>query len=316
MNILAVIVTYNRLDMLKVCLEKIKAQSFSCDCLIVDNASTDDTSSWCQEFVQKNPGFSYENTGANIGGAGGFNYGLRRSCELGYDYAWIMDDDAFAKPDALEKLVAADKELGRSDNYGFLGSVVLWTDGNICLMNRQRKKGGSQLSKNAKISLDDIDATLKDGKNLIPIVTSTFVSLLIPTNTIKKVGLPIKEFFIWCDDIEYTRRISSKYNMPSYSVVDSQIIHTTKNNLGSDLATDDSERIDRYRFAVRNSTYHYRHSGFWGFFALIYFILKNNLRILAKAKDNKNKRFKVFWKSLKEGFKFNPPIEYINDARN
>ncbi len=318
MKVLAVIVTYNRLEMLKMCLEKIKTQSFSCDLLIVDNASTDDTASWCKDFIsQENvTKFMYENTGANIGGAGGFNYGFKRAYELGYDYAWIMDDDAFANPDTLEKLVDADKMLGGPTNYGFLASVVLWTDGNICQMNRQRKKNGSLLGKNAKITIDDVNAVKGGGNNLIPIVTSTFVSLLVPISTVKKVGLPIKEFFIWCDDIEYTRRISTRYNMPCYSVLDSQIVHETKNNTGSDLATDSEERIDRYKYAIRNTNYHYRHMGFIGFLALCYYILSNNINILLKAKDNKAKRFKIFWGSLIDGFKFNPQIEYISDETN
>ncbi len=315
MNVLAVIVTYNRLDMLKMCLEKIKAQSFSCDCLIVDNASTDDTSSWCKEFInqESTSKFMYENTGANIGGAGGFNYGFRRACELGYDYAWVMDDDAFANPDALEKLMGADKTLGGPDNYGFLGSLVLWTDGNICLMNQQRKKHGPLLGKNARITINEVNNAKISENKLIPIVTSTFVSLLVPINTVKKVGLPIKEFFIWCDDIEYTRRVSTKYNIPCYSVLDSQIVHMTKNNVGSDLATDGEDRIERYKYAIRNSNYYYRHMGFFGWMALFYYIVSNNISIFLKAKDNKAKRFQVFWKNLIEGFKFNPSVEYVDN---
>ncbi len=313
MKVLAVIVTYNRLNMLKECLKKIKAQSFSCDCLIVDNASTDDTASWCKSFILEEPGtkFMYENTDGNIGGAGGFNYGIKRAYELGYDYAWVMDDDAFANSDALEKLMDADKALGGPRNYGFVASVVLWTDGNICLMNRQRKKDGPLLGKNSKIAIQEVYAAKTSSNKLIPIVTSTFVSLLIPISTVKKVGLPIKEFFIWCDDIEYTRRISCKYNMPCYSVLDSQITHKTKNNTGSDLATDSEDRIDRYKYAIRNTNYYYRHMGFIGWMALLYYIVKNNLSILLKSKNNKLKRFKVFWKSLIDGFKFNPKIEKI-----
>lgn len=37
----------------------------------------------------------YENTGENLGGAGGFNFGIRRAYEAGYDAIWIMDDDTY-----------------------------------------------------------------------------------------------------------------------------------------------------------------------------------------------------------------------------
>ena len=65
-------------------------------------------------------------------------------------------------------------------------------------------------------------------------------------------GLPIKEFFIWGDDVEYTRRIALRE--PSYLVEDSQVLHDTKNNVGSNIVYDD-ERIDRYRYAYRNEMY-------------------------------------------------------------
>lgn len=48
-NIAAVVVTYNRLEMLKDCIEALQKQKYSCDILVVNNASTDNTESyvWC-----------------------------------------------------------------------------------------------------------------------------------------------------------------------------------------------------------------------------------------------------------------------------
>ena len=71
---IAVIVTYNRLELLKEGIQALLGQSSACDILIVDNASTDDTSLWAQEFAKTHPSVFYENTGANLGGAGVFNY--------------------------------------------------------------------------------------------------------------------------------------------------------------------------------------------------------------------------------------------------
>ena len=45
---------------------------------------------------------------------------------------------------------------------------------------------------------------------LVQAEQATFVSLLLRAATVQKVGLPIKEFFIWGDDIEYTRRIARR----------------------------------------------------------------------------------------------------------
>ena len=89
--------------------------------------------------------------------------------------------------DALEKLM--DQANSLSSNFGFLASKVLWTDGNLHNMNL-------------------IHPTKAINESLSLIQQATFVSLLISSDTVRKVGLPIKEFFIWGDDIEYTRRIA------------------------------------------------------------------------------------------------------------
>lgn len=206
---IAIIVTYNRLDLLKEAAYALLRQTYPCDILIVDNASTDETGIWAKQLANGQPALPedrsvfYENTGANLGGAGGFNYGMRRGVEMGYDFVWIMDDDAIAKPDALEELQKAAQKLQDADvqdtdaessakpAFGFLSSVVYWTDGSLCEMNRQRTPSHYLVK-------EDVDNALRDAK-LIPIETATFVSLLIPKETILKVGLPIKEFFIWRD---------------------------------------------------------------------------------------------------------------------
>src|SRR5690606_27933775 len=41
----------------------------------------------------------------NTGGAGGFHEGVKRAYNDGYDWIWLMDDDAEPLEDALEKLL-------------------------------------------------------------------------------------------------------------------------------------------------------------------------------------------------------------------
>ena len=134
-RIAAIVVTYNRKELLLQCLEHLLAQEgAACDVLVVDNASTDGT---CQAVEQLGKDrILYRNTGENLGGAGGFNFGMRWAVEEGYDYLWVMDDDTLPRPDALAQLWAAHERLGGS--YGFLSSTVLWTDGELCPMNVQR----------------------------------------------------------------------------------------------------------------------------------------------------------------------------------
>jgi len=297
-KVLAIVVTYNRLEMLKICLENLISQE--CDVLVVNNASTDKTEAWVKQVQEVHKRVFYVNTGKNIGGAGGFHTGLRWAVEHHYEYAWIMDDDCMVTPDCLKKLLEADQILGGAENYGYLSSAVLWTDGTECKMNRQKIK---------KAYYENVHL-LKYG--IVQVEQSTFVSLLLPLTTIKKVGLPIKEFFIWGDDIEYTRRITVRNGMPSFMVGTSQVVHAMKENTGSNIATDVPERINRYRYAFRNEAYLYRKEGIKG---VVYYIAKcglNFCRILCKAKDHRMKRCQVLIGSMLRGLFFNPKIEYMD----
>lgn len=303
-NTLAVAVTYNRLSMLKECIGHLSAQSICCDILIVDNASSDGTGEWARTLQStEERKILYANTGANLGGAGGFNFGLRRGCELGYEYIWIMDDDAFAEPDCLEQLLkAAEKTTG----FGFLSSIVLWTDGSLCKMNWQRKLHLPKKRSEHHITQEDIRQSC-----LIPIQSATFVSVLLPARVVRQVGLPIREFFIWCDDIEYTRRIALQHQLPCFAVTDSRIVHHIANNVGTDLATDSEDRIGRYNYAFRNENYMYRQYGLKGFGYYLLVCAYNIFKILKNAPDHKRERISVVIRNLFSGLRFNPPVEKL-----
>ena len=243
----AVVVTHNRIDLLRQCVAQLENQTRACDILIVDNASTDGTAQW----LASQPDLHCRNTGANLGGAGGFNLGMRWAVEAGYDYVWVMDDDCLPRPDALEKLLEADRILEGS--YGWLSSVALWTDGNRCRMNLQRKTPYREI--------EESDQTL------VPSVMASFVSLFLKRSTVAAFGLPISEFVIWSDDWEYTRRISMKTKC--YTIQDSQVIHAMKSNGVVNIATDTLDRLPRYRYFYRNDVYLYRREGLRGWVWLV-----------------------------------------------
>ena len=93
-SIIAVIVTYNRKELLKENMEALINQSYKeFDILVVDNASTDGTFEYIKRLVNDNDFISYFNTGKNLGGAGGFSLGIKEACLKGYEKIWIMDDD-------------------------------------------------------------------------------------------------------------------------------------------------------------------------------------------------------------------------------
>ena len=81
-KVAAVVVTYNRIDLLKQCVDALLKQNYPCDILLVNNNSVDGTEEWALELVNKFENIKYHNTGANLGGAGGFNFGMRWAVDL------------------------------------------------------------------------------------------------------------------------------------------------------------------------------------------------------------------------------------------
>lgn len=287
----AIVVTYNRKEMLSKNIEALMAQTYRdvLDVIVIDNASTDGTKESIEKYVN-NGEVKYYNTGSNLGGAGGFNYGIKQATEMGYNSVWVLDDDTIPKQTALEELIEQGKKL--DDNYGFLSSKVLWKDGSICTMNVQKETKWRRVKK--------YDAIKR-------IQYASFVSLFIRTEIIRKVGLPFKEFFIWADDWEYTRRISKKY--PCFLVSSSVVEHWCESNTGADIITASDDRLGRFTYMYRNDVVLYRQDGIEG---KIYLWLRNNvhkLRIVLKA-TNKREKLRTIKKGTKEGEKFFPKVEF------
>lgn len=296
-KVIAVVVTYNRKELLKECINALLNQEYdNCDVLIVDNASTDGTKEYISKEL-KNKKVHYANTGTNLGGAGGFNYGMKEAYKIGCDYMWLMDDDCIVHNDSLVKLFEASKKL--KNQYGFLSSKVLWKDNSICKMNIQKN---NLFKKNTEWN-----------KQVVNVIMSTFVSFFIPREIVKEEGLPITDFFIWSDDLEYSRRISRKY--PCYLVNDSIVTHKSKNNIGSNIVEDDESKLNRYRCAYRNEYYLFRREGIIG---KLYYFLKTNLhkfKIKKSSNSPKEKKTKIelINDAIKVGKKFYPKIEYVHD---
>ncbi len=313
-KIIAVVVTYNRIALLKECVQALLHQKdcidTQLDILLVDNASNDGTKEWIEEQTthitshDTTPIYALHLT-ENTGGAGGFYHGMKWAYEHGADAIWIMDDDTIPQEDALQKLwegMACVRKQGVLKNeIGFVSSTVLWTDGSPCEMNRQHDVGKA-------FSISGKDAE-EDILTLQPVDSATFVSLLFSREAVEKMGLPIKEYFIWGDDKEYTLRLSASY--PCYHVKDSVVIHKMAINAGSNIVIDAIARVPRYFYAFRNDLCTAKRRGTKE--VIIYFaaFFLNMLRVLLKSKDGKKLRLQTMWKGMRAGVKFDPEIENL-----
>ncbi len=299
-KIVAVVVTYNRKELLEENIKALLNQSYeNLDILIIDNASTDGTEEVVKKYVSDK--LKYMNTGANLGGAGGFNFGIRQAIERNYDYCWVMDDDTIPTPTALESLVNKTKIL--NNDFSFLGSLVKWKDNkSICKMNVQI------------INPNWLDEYEKIDDRLINIERSSFVSCYINLEVAKKVGLPITQFFIYGDDWEYTIRLGKVKK--GYLDLDSVVIHKMKENVTADIVTIPKERVNRCYYNFRNTFYISKRLGAIEVikYPLIYIMWI--FRVLFHSKDAKLKRIGALTKGFFAGIFFNPKIEFAMPKEN
>ncbi|WP_341809792.1 glycosyltransferase family 2 protein [Lactiplantibacillus plantarum] len=293
MSTCAIIVTYNRLELLKECLEAINGQTRTVDyVLIVNNCSTDGTKEYLSSIASES-NIIY-NSPTNMGGAGGFSKGIKIATErTNCDYFWIMDDDTIPSSNCLEALLSHATEL--NNKFGFLASNVRWKDGTP-----------------TNLPMIGSDWSIKVSSGLIELQTASFVSLLVQCQSVRSLGLPYKEFFIWDDDAEYTMRLG-QIN-PGYMCADALVTHkSTAKGVATGIVHDVPERIKRYFYLYRNDFFIQKSYGSRAkVIRTILHDLTDAMRCLLLAKTNRIQRFRIVLKGLFAGLFFKPVREEVD----
>lgn len=294
-RIAAVVVTYDRLPLLRRCLAALEAcraktPAAELTVWVVDNASTDGTAAALAALGEQMPWLRVLRAGRNLGGAGGFAMGLGAAAAHAYDFFWLMDDDTLPQPGALAALLRADAALG--GGYGWLSSRALTEQGADQPMNRQRRTPYRAIAGYAQA--------------LVPSVMASFVSLFVPAAAVRRFGLPIAEFFIWSDDWEYTRRISRA--LPCYTVPASRVVHAMQAPAPCNIALDAPARWERYRYFYRNDVYLYRREGLRGWLWLAAKDLWHSAQVVVRPGARKAWRLGVIWRGFAAGVRFDPPV--------
>lgn len=223
MEIGVVLVTYNRLEKLKVAIDRYRAQTHMPKyIIIVDNHSTDGTGEFLKEWLtQKEDYEKYCITlETNTGGAGGFYAGMEKALSLDADWVWVSDDDAYPRADAFEKIVKfyESQTPEQQERIAALCSAV-YNQGKIHKEHRNHLDVSAFKVKIRATSLNEYK------KDAIKIDVFSYVGSVIKKSVLINVGLDIKEFFIYCDDQEHSIRIGRAGDI--FCVTSSIVDHDT-----------------------------------------------------------------------------------------
>lgn len=174
-RVLVIVVTYNGMPWLERCLGSVYADA---DLYVWDNDSTDGSA----DFVAGNyPSAKLIRSAENLGFSRPNNMGMQYALEKGYDYVYLLNQDAWLEEGALDKLVAA---ADAHPEYGLLSPLQM-TDGYL--------------------SLDKNFSKYYKKKDIKFIMAAHW---LVPVAVIRRIGLFNEELFpLWGQDDDWCHRL-------------------------------------------------------------------------------------------------------------
>ncbi len=320
-KISTIIVTFNRINLLLKVLEAVENEIESKGILIiVDNNSSDGTEKELvrvgyvsDEFspyeedvgrlsinIKDNLKIIYLKLNQNIGGSGGFYYGVKLALKEEWDWLWFLDDDAKPQPGCLKELLKYKKQsdvlvpLRLSKPIDVREFPAIRFNMKNPFLREVREVG---LYKKFK-KIEDLPLTLE-------VEDFSFEGPLIRRKVVEEIGLPKKDIFISGDDTDYALRILKKYKKKHLLITRAIIerISSSKN----------SEIIPLWKEYYLKRNYYYTHYTygenifvkFKPLFLFVFSIIKNSLK-LKMSKEKFKVNFYAFWDS----FKREMPLRY------
>jgi len=216
-DVIAVVVTHNRAELLLECLEALAGQTHPlASVVLVDVASTDGTlDRVAAAGIQDRLVLRTVRLPRNGGGAEGFNHGVATALEGEGSWLWLMDDDCEAPPGALAALLASGPAAEASTAAVLpevrtpAGAVLALHRGHV--RRRWFFAPLVGLTRAERASGGDLEISM-----------GTFVGPLVRADAARRAGLPERRAFIRLEDVEYLtrlRRLGSLWLVPAATIV-------------------------------------------------------------------------------------------------
>jgi GT2 family glycosyltransferase len=191
-TIYAVILNWNRADLTAECVRSIVKYCPKIHIIIADNGSDDDSVLFLKnEF----PTAIMIENGANRGFGAGNNPSIDYALEHGADYVWLLNNDVTIEPDALKYML---EKFTEAPDAGVVGSAIYDKDA----PNRLLAMGGGYIIPGRSYA---VHCSAPADLHTITYITGS--SMLLKSETLRKVGLFDEKYFMYCEDADLCYRI-------------------------------------------------------------------------------------------------------------
>jgi len=182
-KVLSIIVSYNFEHWLHKCIGSILNSTVPTDVMVIDNNSNDNTIHIIEEQY---PSVQLVRNKVNLGFGQANNIALCKAAEMGYDYVFLVNQDAWIKEDCIEQLL----KIYASD---------------IGIVSPIHKDGtGKNIDKGFKEYIQHF--RVEDNLKVVKFVNAAF--WLIPVGVIKRVGYFSPIFYHYGEDKDFANRIN------------------------------------------------------------------------------------------------------------
>lgn len=272
-----VIVTFNRINLLKECLEHALNQTVAPEkIVVVNNCSTDGTLEYLNTHYSNNSLFEIFHSKENNGGSWGFSKGMQIAMEhTTAEWFLMIDDDAILDYSCMEEM----SPLNVSENVKAIACSVI-ENGKINTFHRRNIN-------------DKIDESMYKSDSFTCELAS-FCGLMVHRSLVQEIGYPLAEYFIWFDDSEYSMRFKGKTSIVVQT--NAKLIHKVKN-----VNSNKTSQISwKEYYDVRNQIDMYRRHGY--FLKLV----RKTMTSIFKALFTKNsEKRKMYLIALYDGYRGN-----------
>lgn len=217
MKVAIIIVTWKGMKWIDQCLNSIRISNYPATVFLIDNNSPDET----PDFIEKNyPEIRITRSDRNLGFGKANNIAIRQALSEGFDYFFLLNQDAYIYPDSIENLL----KVADSGDYGIISPIHMNGDGTKVDPYFRLVMGNCP---------DYLDETINFSNKTI--FESDFIpaaAWFLPRKTIEEIGGFDSLFYHYGEDDNYCQRCMF-HNRKIVFTTTARIMHDRESTVGN-----------------------------------------------------------------------------------